>query len=290
MSTVSELINESADALSNAGVVFGQGTDSAWDEATTLVLAITGLADDRANLNLEIAPAEVAQIRSLLTRRIGERVPLAYLLGRWWFAGFEFLIRPGVVVPRSPIGELLLAEMHPWLTEPPERVLDLCAGSGCIGITAAHVWPEARVDLVELDPATAALARENVSHHGVDDRVDVYQGSLYEPLPASRRYDLIVANPPYVDDADMRTLPEEFRHEPALGLAGGADGLGLARQIIDERANRLSANGVLVCEVGMSAAALARAYPQLAFIWPEFEAGGAGVGILLPPENSADTG
>ena len=281
MTTVAELIEASAAALTAAGVVFGQGTDNAWDEATALVLTITGLADDEANLTEVIAESDVREIRTLLGRRIDERVPLAYLLGRWWFAGYEFLMRPGVVVPRSPIGELLRAEMQPWLIQPPERVLDLCAGSGCIGIVAALIWPEARVDLVELDPAAAELARENVALHGLLGRVTVHEGSLYAPLPDQARYDLILSNPPYVDDADMRTLPAEFCHEPALGLAGGADGLGLAREIIDARADWLTPSGALVCEVGMSAAALIRAYPDLPFIWPEFEAGGEGVFILL---------
>ena len=286
MSTVLELIEQCTEALTGAGVVFGQGTDNAWDESTALVLSLTGLADDEANLQVSVAEAQEAQIRSLLQRRIEERVPLAYLLGRWWFAGFEFLMRPGVVVPRSPIGELLLAEMLPWLTAPPERILDLCTGSGCIGITAAHIWPDARVDLVELDPDTAGLARENVAMHQLQDRVTVYVGSLYEPLPAGARYDLILSNPPYVDDADMRSLPEEFRREPALGLAGGEDGLALARQIIDQREARLTETGVLVCEVGMSAAALIRRYPDVPFIWPEFAAGGEGVCILLPGQNA----
>lgn len=290
MTTVAGLIAEAADALTAAGVAFGQGTDSAWDEATVLVLTVTGLADDAASLGVEIESAAETQARALLARRIDERIPLAYLLGRWWFAGFEFLMQPGVVVPRSPIGELLLAGLSPWLIEAPERILDLCTGSGSIGITAAHVWPGSEVDLVELDPETASLARQNVALHGLDDRVTVYEGSLYQPLPASNRYDLILANPPYVDDADMRSLPAEFRQEPALGLAGGADGLALAREIIDYRADWLSAEGVLVCEVGMSAAALLRAYPELPFIWPEFEAGGEGVCILLPPHQPAGTG
>ena len=287
MSTVGELIEECAEALADAGVVFGQGTDNAWDEATVLVLSVTDLADDEANLGVEVQAAQAELIRSLLHKRINERVPLAYLLGRWWFAGLEFLVEPGVVVPRSPIGELLLAELSPWLTRPPRRVLDLCAGSGCIGITAAHVWQDATVDLVELDPATAALARRNVVHHQLGDRVTVYEGSLYQPLPEGARYDLILANPPYVDDADMRSLPREFRKEPTMGLAGGPDGLELARQIIDARTAWLAAEGVLVCEVGMSAAALARAYPDLPFIWPEFEAGGVGVFLLLPEGASA---
>lgn len=282
MTTLRELIDESADALSDAGVVFGQGTDNAWDEATALVLSVTGLADDAANLDVEIERADVEKIRALRTRRTGERIPLAYLLGRWWFAGFEFLMQPGVVVPRSPIGELLLAELSPWLTDAPKRVLDLCTGSGCIGITAAHIWPDARVDLVELEPETASLAERNVVLHELADRVAVYQGSLYEPLPVEARYDLILTNPPYVDDADMRALPAEFCQEPTLGLAGGSDGLEIVRQIIDERVDWLTASGVLVCEVGMSAPSLRRAYPELPLIWPEFEAGGEGVCILLP--------
>ncbi len=282
MATVGELIAEAAESLSEGGVVFGQGTDNAWDEATVLVLFITGLADDQANLTREVPVAEEARIRALLERRITERIPLAHLLGRWWFAGFEFLMQPGVVVPRSPIGELLENGMSPWLTEPPGRILDLCTGSGCIGIVAAHVWPEAIVDLVELAPDTAELACRNVALHELGDRVRVHEGSLYEPLPEDARYDLILANPPYVDATDMRSLPEEFRQEPVVGLAGGPDGLALARQIIDQRQDWLAAGGVLVCEVGMSAAALARAYPTLEFIWPEFESGGEGVLILLP--------
>lgn len=282
MITVAELLSESADRLSDAGVVFGQGTDSAWDEATVLVLSVTGLADDEANLNEPVSEADEAEVRRLLKTRIDARLPLAYLLGRWWFVGLEFRMRPGVVVPRSPIGELLQAGMQPWLTRPPEQVLDLCTGSGCIGITAAHIWPDARVDLVEVDPNAVELARENIGLHGLSDRVTAYQGSLYEPLPEASRYDLILANPPYVDAADMRTLPAEFRQEPALGLAGGTDGLSLVRQIIDDRGRWLTTQGVLVCEVGMSAPALMRAYPGLPFIWPEFEAGGEGVFVLLP--------
>jgi ribosomal protein L3 glutamine methyltransferase len=282
VSSVAELIEACADAMTAAGVVFGHGTDNAWDEATVLVLSVADLADDQANLAVVLAPEKVLEIEALLRRRIEERQPLAYLLGRWWFAGHEFLLRSGVVVPRSPIGELLAGGMRPWLTEPPRRILDLCTGSGCIGISAALAWTDAEVDLVELDGVAAELARENVHRHGLEDRVRVHHGSLYEPLPSGMRYDLILSNPPYVDAADMSTLPAEFRQEPALGLAGGEDGLDLVRDIIDQRGDWLTEEGVLVCEVGMSAAALARAYPDLPFIWPEFEQGGEGVFVLLP--------
>ncbi len=282
MISVSDLIHQSSAALEAAGVGFGHGTDNAWDEATVLVLSCADLADDEASLVEMLDRDTEARIRSLLGRRIEERVPLAYLLGRWWFGGYEFVIRPGVVIPRSPISELLEAEMAPWLTRPPKRILDLCTGSGCIGITAALTWPDALVDLTELDPATAALARENVALHGLEERVRVWEGSLYDPLPGDGRYDLILSNPPYVDAQDMATLPLEHRHEPALGLAAGEDGLSLARQIIDQRDQWLAEDGVLVCEVGMSAAALIRAYPEMPFIWPDFEEGGEGVFILLP--------
>ena len=280
--SVAELIEECARALTDAGAVFGHGTDNAWDEATVLVLSVADLADDEENLSVALEPETVATARALLERRTEERMPLAYLLGRWWFAGHEFLIRPGVVIPRSPIGELLGTDLKPWLVQPPARVLDLCAGSGCIGISAALRWPDTRVDLVELDPEAAALARENVRLHGLCARVQVYEGSLYGPLPEGVRYDLLLSNPPYVDAADMATLPVEFRREPALGLAGGADGLDLVRRIIDGRVDWLTEDGVLVCEVGMSAAALTRAYPALPFYWPEFEQGGEGVFVLLP--------
>ncbi len=282
MTRVGELIETCAQTLSAAGVVFGHGTDNAWDEATVLVLSVADLADDEENLAVPLAPETVDAIRSLLRRRIDERQPLAYLLGRWWFAGHEFLIRPGVVVPRSPIGELFESGFRPWLTRSPARVLDLCTGSGCIGISAALLWPDARVDLVDLDPAAVALARENVAAHGLEGRVRVFEGSLYEPLPDGVRYDLVLSNPPYVDAADMASLPAEYRQEPELGLAGGEDGLALVRQIIEGRGSRLTEEGVLVCEVGMSAAALGRAYPDLAFYWPEFEQGGEGVFVLLP--------
>jgi len=282
VSSVAGLIETCADAMTSAGVVFGHGTDNAWDEATALVLSVADLADDEQNLDVVLTAETVAEIEGLLRRRIDERQPLAYLLGRWWFAGHEFLMRPGVVVPRSPIGELLAGRMQPWLTRPPELILDLCSGSGCIGISAALTWTDAEVDLVELDTSAAELARENVRRHGLEGRVRVYEGSLYEPLPDGVRFDLILSNPPYVDSADMTTLPAEFRQEPALGLAGGEDGLELVRKILDQRGDWLTGEGVLVCEVGMSAAALVRSYPDLPFIWPEFEQGGEGVFILLP--------
>lgn len=280
MATVGGLIGEASTALAEAGVCFGHGTDNAWDEATVLVLTITGLADDAANLDAEVPEPAAASIRALLARRIDERLPLAHLLGRCWFAGYEFLMVPGVVVPRSPIGEMIGDGFQPWLAHPPERVVDLCAGSGCIGIAVALEFPDAAVHLVELDPVAAALARENVRLHDLVDRVVVHEGDLYAALPESLSFDLIVSNPPYVDARDMTSLPAEYRHEPAGGLAGGPDGLMVVRRIIDGARQRLGPEGVLVCEVGRSAPALLAAYPAIPFIWPDFERGGEGVFVV----------
>jgi ribosomal protein L3 glutamine methyltransferase len=278
--SVGELISEASAALESAGVFFGHGTDNAWDEATALVLGVTGMADDASNLSAPVRPQDAATIHRLLERRIEERVPLAHLLGRWWFAGYEFLVTPGVVVPRSPIGEMIRNRFAPWLERAPDRVVDLCAGSGCIGIATALTFPEADVHLVEIDPAAAALARRNVVLHGLGGHVHVHEGDLFAPLPVGMRFDLIVSNPPYVDARDMAGLPEEYRKEPVTGLAGGTDGLDVVRRIIDEGVERLNPGGLLVCEVGRSAPALLEAYPSLPFVWPEFEHGGEGVFVL----------
>jgi ribosomal protein L3 glutamine methyltransferase len=185
-----------------------------------------------------------------------------------------------VVVPRSPIGELIEQDFQPWLPRAPARVLDLCTGSGCIGIATALTFPESMVHLVEIDPAAVALARENVRLYDLGDRVQVHQGDLYAALPASHSFDLIVSNPPYVDVRDMQRLPAEYRHEPEGGLAGGRDGLDLVRRILAGARQHLTADGVLICEVGMSAAALLADYPSMPFIWPDFERGGEGVFVV----------
>jgi ribosomal protein L3 glutamine methyltransferase len=278
MTTVRELIEDAAAALEGAPVAFGHGTDNAWDEAVALVLGVTELPDHSSSLDRQVDSAVADRIRRLLAQRIEKRVPLAYLLGRSWFAGHEFLMTPGIVVPRSPIGEMIDRQFRPWLTAPPRTVIDLCTGSGCIGIATALAFPDVRVTATDVDPAAVDLARRNAERLGVADRVTVLEGDLYAPVTG--RYDLIVSNPPYVDRTDMASLPEEFRHEPAHGLAGGDDGLAIVRRILAGARAHLESGGILVCEVGMSAPALLRAYPRLPFLWPEFEHGGEGVFVL----------
>jgi ribosomal protein L3 glutamine methyltransferase len=279
--TVAALIEQVAARFGDAGLVFGHGTDSAWDEAVALVLGVTGLPDDRAVLDRPVSQSHADQVAQLAQRRIDERTPLPYLLGRCRFAGAEFLIEPGVVIPRSPIGALIESRLSPWLAREPQTILDLCCGSGCIGIVAALAFPNARVDLADIDPRALDLARRNVTLHGLEDRVRLHASDLFDDLPAGR-WDLILSNPPYVDSADMAGLPREYRHEPVRGLAGGPDGLDLVVRMLDALPERLESGGLFVCEVGGSAAALCRRFPRLAFIWPDLPNGGEGVFVLAP--------
>jgi ribosomal protein L3 glutamine methyltransferase len=280
MSTVKDLIHELAERFTSAGLVFGHGTDNAWDEAVALVLGVTDLPDDRAVLDRTLTLPQREQVAALAQRRIDERIPLAYLLGRARFAGHVFLIEPGIVIPRSPIGALIDAHFAPWLHHEPRRILDLCCGSGCIGIAAALAFPNASVDLVDLDPRAIDLARRNVSLHGLDQRASVTQSDLFAQLPPGR-WDLILSNPPYVDAPDMASLPPEYLHEPALGLAGGPDGLELVARMLAELPERLDAPGMFVCEVGASAPALPRRFPRTPFLWPDLPEGGEGVFLLF---------
>lgn len=279
--TVREGVEAVARRFADAGLVFGHGFDSAWDEAVALVLAVTGLPDDRSVLERHVAASHLERIESLARRRIDERVPMAYLIGRCHFAGHEFLVEPGVVVPRSPIGGLIRRRFRPWLRDDPVRILDLCCGSGCIGIAAALALPGARVDLADLDPQAVDLTRRNAARHDLEPRVRVFRSDLFDALPDGR-WDLILSNPPYVDRLDMASLPAEYRHEPAHGLEGGADGLDLVARMLNALPERLAPGGTFVCEVGASAPALLARFPRLPFLWPDLPEGGEGVFILQP--------
>lgn len=281
MATAGALIGAISERFESAGLAFGHGFDSAWDEAVFLVLSVAGLPDDRAVLDHRIEDATVARIEALAQRRIEGRMPLAYLLGHVPFAGLDFLVEPGIVVPRSPIGGLVTRGFEPWLARPPARILDLCCGSGCIGIAAAAAFPAAVVDLVDLDLRAVALAQRNAERLGFTSRVRAHRSDLFDDL-APGTWDLIICNPPYVDASDMAALPAEFRHEPAHGLAGGADGIDLVARVLAALPERLAPGGTLVCEVGASAPALLRRYPDVAFIWLDLPEGGEGVFILQP--------
>lgn len=281
--TARDLVRWGASRFGEAGLHFGHGTDNALDEALQLVLHGLHLDYDLPGdfLDARVTCSERETVLCLLGRRIRERVPAPYLTGWARFAEGWYRVTPEVLVPRSPIAELIARRFAPWVQPDGVRsILDLCTGSGCIAISCAHAFPGARVDAVELSPTAAELARSNVVDHDVGDRVRVVLGDLFAPLDNGDAYDLIVSNPPYVSDAEMQELPPEFRHEPKLGLVAGSDGLDVVRRILAGARRRLRAGGILVCEVGGSAARLVEAYPEIPFTWLDFEHGGDGVFLL----------
>lgn len=284
--TLQNLLERATDNFENAGLCFGHGTDNAWDEAVTLALHGLNLAwDDEAlkdpssMLKRRLTEAQVKAIVGLFERRISERLPAAYLTGKAVFAGLEFRVTPDVLIPRSPIAELIEHGYSPWLRHAPEKVLDLCAGSGCIGIATAMLFPEARVDLSDISRAAADVAEHNISAFNLQDRVRALVGDLFSALKGER-YDLIVCNPPYVDAEDLAAMPAEYQNEPELALASGPDGLDFCRRLLREAPAHLTERGCLIVEVGNSWEALERAYPRVPFTWLEFARGGHGVFVL----------
>lgn len=260
---------------------FGHGYDNAWDEARALVLGAVHLPWETADRYLDCAleDDERYELGVLLHRRIQERVPTAYLLGEAWFCGLPFAVDERVLVPRSPIGELIDARFELWLPATPTRILDLCTGSGCIGIACAYAFPEAEVALGDLSYEALEVAWQNIERHGLEDRVYTVQGDGFAGLPG-QRFDLIVSNPPYVDAEDFADMPAEYQHEPELGLACGDDGLDLVRRLLAEAADHLTEQGLLIVEVGNSQVHVEALYPEVDFTWLEFERGGHGVFLL----------
>ncbi len=260
---------------------YGHGTDNAWDEAVQLVLPTLYLPlDVPSEVRFSrLTSSERLRIVERVIRRINERTPVSYMTNKAWFCGMEFFVDERVLVPRSPIGELIENGFESFLAESPTRIMDLCTGSGCIGIACAHVFPEAEVDLVDISTDALEVAEQNIQDHGLEQQVTPLRSDLLRDIPKDQ-YDLIVTNPPYVDQEDMSSLPEEFRHEPELGLAAGTDGLKLVRRILANAPEYLKENGVLICEVGNSMIHMEEQYPHIPFTWIEFENGGHGVFMM----------
>jgi ribosomal protein L3 glutamine methyltransferase len=280
--SIRDFIRWATSRFNAAGLFFGHGTDNALDEAVQLLLPALHLGLDlpAGYLEARLTPSERELLLELIRRRVEERLPAAYLTGKAWFAGLEFSVDPQVLVPRSPIAELIEAQFQPWLEpERLHRVLDLCTGSGCIGIATALQLPEVEVDLADISAPALAVARRNRDRYGLEERVELIQSDLFAGL-AGRRYDLILCNPPYVNAAELAGLPAEYHREPALGLAGGSDGLDLVRRILQQAPGFLAAGGAMILEVGSSADALMESYPEVPFLWLEFQRGGEGVCLL----------
>jgi ribosomal protein L3 glutamine methyltransferase len=280
--TLRDYVRYAASRFSEQALYFGHGTSGPLDEACALVLHALYLPYDMPGGYFEAALTvpERERVLALMDRRIAERKPLAYLTHEAPFAGLSFYVDERVLVPRSPIAELIEASFTPWLDQ--ERVtdiLDLCTGSGCIAVACALAFPEAKVDAVDISADALAVARINVDRHDLADRVEIIESDIYAAL-SERRYDIIVSNPPYVSTAEWCDLPAEFHAEPKLGLESGEEGLDCVRGILQGAARHLKPGGILVVEVGSAAEALMEAYPEIAFFWLEFERGGDGVFLL----------
>jgi len=269
--TVRELVATAHARLKRARLAFGHGSSNAWDEAVYLVLHALKLPPDRLTpvLARKVTPAERKRTARLLDARVRRRIPAAYLTHEAWLGDYRFYVDDRVIVPRSYIAELLRDRLAPWLAQPQriKRALDLCTGSGCLAIMLAKAYPAARVDATDTSTGALAVARRNVAAYRLRQRVRVLASDMFSAL-GGQRYDLIVANPPYVSAAVMRKLPREYRCEPKLALAGGKDGFDCVRVILREAAAHLSAQGLLVVEIGHHRRRLEAAFPRLAFIWP----------------------
>ena len=278
-----QLIDWSEQRFIQSDLFFGHGADNALDEAAYLVLGALGLPFDLSEEQLDgnVAALDAERIRELAACRISSRKPVAYLLNKAWFAGLPFYVDERVLVPRSPIAELIRDRFSPWI-KPDEatRILDLGTGSGCIAIACAAAFPDATVDATDIDPGALEVARINCEKHGLAPRVNLIEADLFSTL-RGRKYDVIISNPPYVPDEEIPALPAEYRHEPSLALAAGAAGLDVVARILSEAHGYMTHNGILVVEVGNARAALEEKYPHTPFTWLDFEHGGEGVFVMF---------
>ena len=276
--TLGELLEQTERRLRRARLHYGHGTDNPRDEAAYLVLRGLGLPFE-TDLHLKIGRSRQKHIESLVEKRVAQRIPAAYLLREAWLAGVAFYVDRRVVVPRSPIAELLGDRLQPWLRRPTRRVLDLCTGSGCLAILAARAFPRATVDAADISPAALVVARRNILKHHLGSRIRLLRSDLFAALEGEH-YDVILTNPPYVSAPAMRRLPPEYRYEPKLALAAGRDGLAVVRRIVAAARAHLRPDGVLACEVGAARPAVERAYPRLPFTWPAVSHPAGGVFLI----------
>lgn len=287
LSTIKDFIRWTFSRFQHADLFYGHGTDNAWDEAVQLVMGALKLPldFDRDMLDCALTHNEKKRLLRLIHTRITKREPLPYLLGEAWFMGLPFKVTKDTLIPRSPILSLLENEFTPWLSRYPLHILDMCTGSGCLGIAAAMVFEDAQVDLSDISDAALAVAEHNIQRHQVEDRVQAIHSDMFKAL-VGKQYDLIICNPPYVDAQDFKNAPPEFHNEPELALTSGEDGLDFTHDFLSQVALYLQDGGILVYEVGNTETALQAAYPDVPFMWIELEQGGNGVFILTKEQLS----
>ena len=279
LTTIRDFIRWGSSEFVRNELSFGHGFGNAFDESRYLVLHALALPYDwsEAYLGAVLTPPEREQVIDILQLRINSRRPAAYITRESWFCGLRFYVDERVLVPRSPLAELIANQYEPWVdSSRVQRILDLCTGSGCIAIASKYHFPAAEVCASDISPAALEVAALNLEQHDLSDQVNLYESDLFESIPA-QSFDVIVSNPPYVDAEDMSVLSEEFRHEPAIGLRAGDDGLQLVDRILAGAGAFLSEHGVIFIEVGNSQAALEARYDFLPMTWIDFEFGGGGV-------------
>lgn len=278
LSTLRDMVRWTMTQLERGEAFYGHGTDNPYDEALALVLPCVELPPDidESVLDARLVKEEREAIVDAVCIRVNEGVPVAYINHQAYFCEMPFYVDERVIVPRSPIGELIQNHFEPWLKTEPEAILDMCTGSGCIAIACAIQFDEAYVDAVDLSLEALEVAATNVEVYDLEERVHLIQSDLFESVP-QKQYDLIIANPPYVSDDSMSCLPSEYLSEPDLALRAGNDGLSCAVPIIEQAAQYLKPEGVLILEVGESQEALEEKYPDLPKTWLDFEQGGEGV-------------
>ncbi|WGE32410.1 50S ribosomal protein L3 N(5)-glutamine methyltransferase [Actinobacillus genomosp. 2] len=285
LKTIQDMMRWAYSYFNASDLYYGHGLDNPWDEAHQLVLSALNLPIDvpEAMYSSNLTRIEKERVIEMVQQRLGMRKPVAYLTNSAWFCGEEYYVDERVIVPRSPIGELITNGFKGLLKNEPKRILDMCTGSGCIAIACAKQFPNAEVDAVDLSLDALDVAQINIERHQVAHRVFPISSDLFNDIPQDK-YDLIVTNPPYVDQEDLDDMPHEFHHEPELALGSGIDGLDITKRILAEAPNYLIDNGVLVCEVGNSMVHLIEQFPSVPFHWLEFKNGGLGVFTLTREE------
>jgi len=285
LKTLRDFLRWTTSRFNQAGLFYGHGNDNAFNEASQLILSTLKLPVNELPelfLDARLTEAEKQSLLLLIEKRLDQRIPLPYLINEAWFAGLPFFVDERVLIPRSPFAELIDAQFQPWLSSPDEvsAILDLCTGSGCIAIALAMAFENAQVDAVDISHDALAVADININKHHLNDQVRSIQSDCWQSLDPANQYDLIISNPPYVGADEMAELPEEYRHEPVSALEAEDNGLALVEQILLKAADYLTDDGLLFIEVGNSDLAVDEKWPEIAFLWLDFEQGGHGIFML----------